>query len=104
MQAEGCSDLVKFLQELCGLARHTSPANRADLLGQLVNLGLFEVQPFLGLNKIFVFAWSSVVVPMVYVVGCVAVVFKRQKACALEADKTSLKRKGKERLHLVASV
>ena len=50
MQAEGCSDLVKFLQELCGLARHTSPANRADLLGQLVNLGLFEVQPCLGLN------------------------------------------------------
>lgn len=42
-KAEGCSDLVKFLQELCGLARHTSPANRADLLGQLVNLGLFEV-------------------------------------------------------------
>ncbi|KAA6418854.1 MAG: hypothetical protein FRX49_11211 [Trebouxia sp. A1-2] len=42
-KAEGWNDLVKFLQELCGLARHTSPANRADLLGQLVNLGLFEV-------------------------------------------------------------
>jgi len=65
VQAEGWNDLVKFLQELCGLARHTSPANRADLLGQLVNLGLFEVQPFLGLNNMFVFAWLSVIVPVV---------------------------------------
>ncbi len=70
MQAEGWNDLVKFLQELCGLARHTSPANRADLLGQLVNLGLFEVQPFLGLNKTFMFAWLSVAMPVVLFAGC----------------------------------
>lgn len=36
--------MVKFLQELCGLARHLQPNGRAELLGQLVNLGLFEVQ------------------------------------------------------------
>ena len=42
-QAESWNDLVKFLQELCGLARHLQPNARADLLGQLVNLGLFEV-------------------------------------------------------------
>ena len=65
MQAEGWNDLVKFLQELCGLARHTSPANKADLLGQLVNLGLFEVQPFLGLNKRFTFACLSAIVLVV---------------------------------------
>ncbi len=64
MQAEGWNDLVKFLQELCGLARHTSPANRADLLGQLVNLGLFEVQPFHDLNNMFVSALLSGVVPV----------------------------------------
>ena len=44
LQAEGWSDMVKFLQELCGLARHLQPNGRAELLGQLVNLGLFEVQ------------------------------------------------------------
>ena len=65
VQAEGWNDLVKFLQELCGLARHTSPANRADLLGQLVNLGLFEVQPSLGLNEMFMIAWLSVTVLLV---------------------------------------
>ena len=43
LQAEGWNDLVKFLQELCGLARHTQPGARAELLNQLVNLGLFEV-------------------------------------------------------------
>ena len=42
-QAEGWNDLVKFLQELCGLARHLQPTTRAELLGQLVSLGLFEV-------------------------------------------------------------
>ena len=46
-QAEGWTDLVKFLQELCGLARHLQPNARAELLGQLVNLGLFEVGPAL---------------------------------------------------------
>lgn len=65
VQAEGWNDLVKFLQELCGLARHTSPANRADLLGQLVNLGLFEVQPFLSLNNMFMITWLSAEVPVV---------------------------------------
>ena len=44
-QAEAWSDLVKFLQELCGLARHLQPNTRAELLGQLVSLGLFEVLP-----------------------------------------------------------
>ena len=34
---------MKFLQELCGLARHLQPNVRADLLNQLVHLGLFEV-------------------------------------------------------------
>lgn len=43
LQAEGWHDLVKFLQELCGLARHLQPTTRAELLGQLVSLGLFEV-------------------------------------------------------------
>ncbi|KAL3162589.1 hypothetical protein ABBQ38_008638 [Trebouxia sp. C0009 RCD-2024] len=42
-KAEAWSDLVKFLQELCGLARHLQPNTRAELLGQLVSLGLFEV-------------------------------------------------------------
>ena len=45
LQAEGWHDLVKFLQELCGLARHTQPSSRAELLAQLVSLGLFEVKP-----------------------------------------------------------
>lgn len=44
LQAEGWNDLVKFLQELCGLARHLQPTTRAELLGQLVSLGLFEVR------------------------------------------------------------
>ena len=35
--------MVKFLQELCGLARHLQPATRNELLAQLVSLGLFEV-------------------------------------------------------------
>ena len=47
-------------------------------------------------------AWLSVLVPVVNFAGCLQCVCCRlqQKACALEADKTSLKRKGKERLHL----
>ena len=40
---EGWEDQVAFLQELCGLAKHLQPGNRAALLGKLAHLGLFEV-------------------------------------------------------------
>lgn len=36
-------DLVAFLQELCGLAKHLQASQRNALLARLVSLGLFEV-------------------------------------------------------------
>ena len=41
---EGWEDQVAFLQELCGLAKHLQPGNRAQLLGRLAHLGLFEAR------------------------------------------------------------
>lgn len=40
---EGWPDQVAFLQELCGLAKHLQPVNRAQVLSKLASLGLFEV-------------------------------------------------------------
>lgn len=36
-------DLVAFLQEFCGLAKHLQPAHRQLLFNKLVTLGMFEV-------------------------------------------------------------
>lgn len=36
-------DLVRFLQELCGQAKHLQPSNRQQLLSRLTTLGLFDV-------------------------------------------------------------
>ena len=49
--------MVKFLQELCGLARHLQPVTRNELLAQLVSLGLFEVVTFEQDNKTFEHFW-----------------------------------------------
>ncbi len=37
-------DQVAFLQELCSLGKHLQAASRSQLLGKLINLGLFEVR------------------------------------------------------------
>lgn len=42
-RSEGWTDLVAFLQELCGLSKHLQMNNRGQLLSKLINLDLFEV-------------------------------------------------------------
>eukprot|EP00877_Chromochloris_zofingiensis_P013810 jgi/Chrzof1/8683/Cz03g20120.t1 len=36
-------DLVAFLQELCGLAKHLQPESRRSLFSKLIQLGMFEI-------------------------------------------------------------